>query len=283
MELLDGKALSQKILERLAPVAAHLARFKPCVAFIRIGENPSSIAYLAKKQAVAQSLGIRVQSYVFKAQTPQKELLKLIEQLNADTQVHGILLQAPLPKTYNTQMAFNALRTEKDIDGFSAVNLGKLCQGDPSGFVPCTPLGILELLKHHQIKLQGRHTIVLGRSLIVGRPAALLCLAANATVSICHSHTQKLPALLRQGDILIVALGQANFLKAEHVQAGATVVDVGINRTEDGHIVGDVDFENVANVADFLTPVPGGIGPMTVAMLMANTLKACEQLKHAHT
>jgi methylenetetrahydrofolate dehydrogenase (NADP+) / methenyltetrahydrofolate cyclohydrolase len=284
MQLIDGNAIAEEILAQIAAEVARLPGRPPTVAFVRVGEDPASVSYVAKKQKVAAQVGMQSRLELFPALTNQAELLAKIDLLNRDPLVDGILVQSPLPKTMDETAVFNHVSPDKDVDGFHTLNLGKLVQEDPSGFVACTPAGIVELIRRAGVETDGRHVVVVGRSLIVGKPVGLLLLQkglpGNATVTFCHSRTRDLPALTRSADILIAAIGRPRFITADMVREGATVIDVGINRVPDpskksGHrIVGDVDFDAVAPRVARITPVPGGVGPMTVAMLMSNTLKA---------
>lgn len=287
MQLIDGNAIAKDIIAELTEKVSQLKKDKPTVAFIRVGEDPASVSYVNKKQQTAAKIGIKAQLHVLAEDVSQAELYGLIEQLNADPEVNGILIQAPLPSHLDENACFNRVDPHKDVDGFSTLNLGKLCQEDPDGFVACTPAGIVELIKRSHIETEGKHVVVLGRSQIVGKPAALLfirkALPGNATVSICHSRTQKLEQITRQADILIAAIGRPHFVTESMVQPGAVVIDVGINRIPDStkrsgfRLVGDVDFEAVAPKSAHITPVPGGVGPMTVAMLMQNTFEAYQR------
>ena len=287
MELLDGKRLSKEILEELRARLESLQGPRPCVAFIRVGEDPASVYYVKSKQKKAAGIGIESRLLTLPLETTEGELIGHIEAFNADPEVHGILVQAPLPGHMNERTIFNTVAPEKDVDGFSTTNLGRLVQEDPDAFVACTPAGIAEMIRRYKIETEGRHVVVLGRSLIVGKPAALNFMRkapfANATVTVCHSRTGNLPEITRQADILIAAIGRPAFVTADMVRPGATIIDVGINRVEDPasakgyRIVGDVDFENVAPLCTAISPVPGGVGLMTVAMLMSNTLKAWER------
>jgi methylenetetrahydrofolate dehydrogenase (NADP+)/methenyltetrahydrofolate cyclohydrolase len=286
MELIDGKAISEKILDQLREQLQGEDDNLPTpgVAFVRVGKDPASVSYVNKKQKVAASLGIESQIHVFPEVITQEELIEEIDKLNADSNVHGILVQAPLPEHIDSNTIFNHVRADKDVDGFNLINSGKLIQEDPEAFHPCTPAGIIELLEHSGVKTSGKHVVVLGRSLIVGKPAGLLLLRrhpfGNATVTYCHSRTADLPSITKQADILIAAIGKPRFVKKDMVKEGAVVIDVGINRIEDTsrksgyRLVGDVDFEEVSPKTSKITPVPGGVGPMTVAMLMSNTVKA---------
>ena len=286
MELLDGKKLSTEILEELKGKLEDWKGPPPCVTFIRVGEDPASVYYVNSKQKKAAQVGIDSRLKTFPESISQADLLKEIAALNADASVHGILVQAPLPSHMDERTVFNAVAPAKDVDGFSTMNLGRLVQEDPDAFVACTPAGIAEMIRRYKIETEGRHVVVLGRSLIVGKPAALLFMRkaafANATVTVCHSRTKDLAAITRQADILIAAIGRANFVTEDMVKPGAVVVDVGINRVDDPtskkgyRIVGDVDFEAVSPKCQAISPVPGGVGLMTVAMLMHNTMKAWE-------
>lgn len=284
MQVIDGNAIAEVIIKELTKEVTALTERKPVVAFIRVGENPASVSYVRKKQKTAERIGIESRLHLFPEDVSERELFNQIDTLNSDSTVNGILIQAPLPRHLNETATFNRVHPEKDVDGFNTLNIGKLCQEDASGFVACTPAGIVELIKRSQIETEGRHVVVLGRSQIVGKPAALLMmrkgLPGNATVTVCHSRTKDLPSITRQADVLIAAIGRPNFVTGDMVKEGVAVIDVGINRLEDRskksgyRLVGDVEFITVAPKADYLTPVPGGVGPMTVAMLMQNTVRA---------
>ncbi|MFP4674071.1 MAG: bifunctional 5,10-methylenetetrahydrofolate dehydrogenase/5,10-methenyltetrahydrofolate cyclohydrolase [Opitutales bacterium] len=284
MQTIDGNAIAETIILELTEEVGQLSGPRPTVAFIRVGEDPASASYVRKKQKTAERIGIDSRLHVFPADVSKDELFAQIDALNKDPETHGILVQAPLPAHIGETETFNRVLPEKDVDGFHSVNVGKLCQEDPEGFVSCTPAGILELIRRTGIETEGRHVVVLGRSGIVGKPAALLMLRkaapGNATVTVCHSRTTGLSAITRQADILIAALGSPGFVTADMVRDGVAIIDVGINRVEDQsrkrgyRLVGDVDFETVSTKASYMTPVPGGVGPMTVAMLMQNTVRA---------
>ncbi len=284
MQLIDGNAIAATLVAELKARVAALPGRKPCLALVRVGEDPASVSYVRKKEKTAAEIGIESRVILPPVSISQAELEKLIDDLNADPAVDGILVQSPLPKNLDEPAAFRRIAAHKDVDGFHTLNLGKLVQEDDSGFVACTPAGIMELLARSGVDLKGKHVVVLGRSLIVGKPAALLALqkkaGANGTVTICHSGTADVAALTRLADVLIAAIGKPEFVKADMVKPGAVVIDVGINRVPDpskktGYkLVGDVDFDGVAPLASQITPVPGGVGPMTVCMLMRNTLKA---------
>ncbi len=286
MELLDGKKLSREILGEIKERLEDISGPRPCVTFIRVGEDPASVYYVNSKQKKAAQVGIESRLKTFPESISQEDLLGEISALNADPLVHGILVQAPLPDHMDERTVFNAVAPQKDVDGFSTNNLGRLVQEDPQAFVACTPAGIGEMVRRYKIETEGKHVVVLGRSLIVGKPAALLFMRkapfANATVTVCHSRTRNLAAITSQADILIAAIGRANFVTADMVKEGAVVIDVGINRVDDPdspkgyRIVGDVDFEAVSGKCQAISPVPGGVGLMTVALLMHNTVKAWE-------
>jgi methylenetetrahydrofolate dehydrogenase (NADP+) / methenyltetrahydrofolate cyclohydrolase len=279
--LIDGRAVSAQILSELsARVSALKGRgVQPGLAFVRVGEDPASKVYVGRKEKACADLGIFSQTQVLPENASEAELLALIGKLNADSRLHGILVQAPLPKQIREAVIYSTVSPQKDVDGFHPVNVGKLMLGDATGFRPCTPAGIQELLARSGTKTAGAEVVVLGRGNIVGKPmAAMLCQKdahANATVTICHSGTRDIKAHCQRADILIAAIGQAEFVKADWVKPGAVVIDVGVNRVN-GKLVGDVDFKNVQPIAGKITPNPGGVGPMTIAMLMANTVRAAE-------
>ena len=287
MELIDGNEIASAVIEELSGRVAEFGKNKPCVAFVRVGEAPASVSYVNMKQNTAAKIGIESRLLVFPNSISQEELLENVHQLNDDPEVHGILVQAPLPGHVDDRVIFNNVSPAKDVDGFNAANLGKLCQEDESAFASCTPAGIVELIERKGIETEGKRVVVLGRSLIVGKPAGMLFLRkgnpGNATVTFCHSRTPDLRNHTLQADVLIAAIGRPRFVTEDMVRPGATVIDVGINRIPDEtkksgyRLVGDVDFEKVAPKTSFITPVPGGVGPMTVAMLMANTVKAYER------
>ena len=290
MELIDGNQIAANIVAELKAQVAGFAGRKPCLALVRVGDDPASVSYVKKKDKTAAEIGVTSRVILPPVTISQAELFALITSLNADPTVDGILVQSPLPKHIDEVAVFRHVAPEKDVDGFNTLNLGKVAQEDESGFVACTPAGIMELLARSGVDLKGKHVVVLGRSLIVGKPIALLALqkkaGANGTVTICHSATRDLPAITRQADVLIAAIGRAEFVTPEMVKPGAVVIDVGINRVPDParktgyRLTGDVQFETVAPLCAKITPVPGGVGPMTVAMLMKNTVKAY-QLQHA--
>jgi methylenetetrahydrofolate dehydrogenase (NADP+)/methenyltetrahydrofolate cyclohydrolase len=284
MELIDGNRISADLIAELKAEVAAIAGRKPCLALVRVGDDPASVSYVRRKERTAAEIGIEGRTLLPPASITQAELAALVDGLNADPAIDGILVQSPLPPGLDEQAIFRRIDPAKDVDGLHPLNLGKLGQDDETGFVPCTPSGIMELLARSGVDLAGRHVVVLGRSLLVGKPVALLALqrraGANGTVTVCHSKTANLPELTCQADVLIAAIGRPEFVTAAMVKPGAVVIDVGINRVTDAskasgyRLTGDVDFAGVSKVASKLTPVPGGVGPMTVAMLMRNTLKA---------
>ena len=287
MELIDGNAVAAAIISELKADVASLPGRPPSLTLVRVGEDPASVSYVRKKETTAAEIGVVSRVILPPINVTQGELERLIDELNADEAVDGILVQSPLPKHLDESAIFRRVAPDKDVDGFHTLNLGKLVQEDPSGFVACTPAGIMELLARSRVDLAGKHVVVLGRSLIVGKPAALLALqkksGANATVTMCHSGTRDLALITRQADVLIAAIGRPEFVTAEMVNPGAVVIDVGINRVADAskktgyRLTGDVHFPSVAPLCAKITPVPGGVGPMTVAMLMRNTVKANRQ------
>jgi methylenetetrahydrofolate dehydrogenase (NADP+)/methenyltetrahydrofolate cyclohydrolase len=280
--VIDGRAIAAQIQRELAQRIAELkkAGAQPGLAFVRVGEDPASNVYVGRKEKACAELGIFTETHILAETASETELLALLKKLNADSRLHGILVQAPLPKQIRESVIYSAVLPQKDVDGFHPVNVGKLLLGDPSGFQPCTPAGIRELLVRSRVKIEGAEVVILGRGNIVGKPmAAVLCQkakGANATVTICHSATRDIQAHCKRADILIAAMGVAEFVKADMVKPGATVIDVGVNRVN-GKLVGDVDFAGVQPVAGKITPNPGGVGPMTIAMLMQNTVRAAEQ------
>jgi len=280
-KVVDGRAIAAQLQRELAQRVADLKirGATPGLAFVRAGEDPASKVYVGRKEKACAELGIFSETRVLPEKTSEAELLALIAKLNSDPRLHGILVQAPLPKHIRESKIYSAVSPEKDVDGFNPVNVGKLMLGDATGFRPCTPAGIVELLARSDVKTDGAEVVVLGRGNIVGKPmAAMLCQkgkGANATVTICHSATRDIAAHCRRADILIAAMGVAEFVKAGMVKPGAVVIDVGVNRVN-GKLVGDVDFAGVRPVAGKITPNPGGVGPMTIAMLMQNTVRAAE-------
>jgi methylenetetrahydrofolate dehydrogenase (NADP+)/methenyltetrahydrofolate cyclohydrolase len=287
MELIDGNKIAADIIAELKAQVSTVTGRKPCIALVRVGEDPASVSYVTKKVKMSAEIGIESRLILPPVTITQDELFALVDGLNADPTVDGILVQSPLPKPINEVAVFRRISAAKDVDGFHVLNLGKLAQEDGTGFVACTPAGIMELLKRSGVKLNGKHVVVLGRSLIVGKPVALLAMSraewANATVTVCHSQTADIAAHIRRADILIAAIGKAEFVTADMIKPGAVVIDVGMNRVPDPskksgfRLTGDVHFPTVSPLCSRITPVPGGVGPMTVAMLMMNTVKAHRQ------
>ena len=277
MKILDGKAVSLKVKESVKVRADELKKFgvEPTLAVVLVGEDKASQTYVRPKEKACNEYGIKSVAHRLSENTTQNELLALINVLNLDDSIHGILVQLPLPKHIDTNVVLAAIDPRKDVDGFHAVNVGKLVSG-LDGFVPCTPLGVMEILKEYGIDVAGLNAVVIGRSNIVGKPMANLLLNASATVTVTHSKTKNLKEICKNADLIVAAIGKPFFLKADMVKDGAVVVDVGINRLDDGRLVGDVDFDEVAPKCSYITPVPGGVGPMTIAMLLNNTILATQ-------
>lgn len=280
MKILDGKAVSLKVKESVKVRSDELKKFgvKPTLAVVLVGEDKASQTYVRAKEKACNEYGIKSVAHRLSENTTQNELLALINVLNLDDSIHGILVQLPLPKHIDTNVVLAAIDPRKDVDGFHAVNVGKLVSG-LEGFVPCTPLGVMEILKEYGIDVAGLNAVVIGRSNIVGKPMANLLLNASATVTVTHSKTKNLKEICKNADLIVAAIGKPFFLKADMVKDGAVVVDVGINRLDDGRLVGDVDFDEVAPKCSYITPVPGGVGPMTIAMLLNNTILAAQAKK----
>lgn len=286
--LIDGRAIAEQIhAETIARIAALKSRgIQPGLMFVRVGDDPASKVYVGMKERASDRLGIFSETKILSQNAGEAELLALLDKLNSDSRIHGILVQAPLPPQINAARIYSTVRPQKDVDGFHPVNVGKLLLGDPSGFAPCTPAGVMQLLSRSNVTTEGAEVAVLGRGDIVGKPmAAMLCQKnrhANATVTLCHSRTRDVAAHCRRADIIIAAMGVPEFVKAEMVKPGAVVIDVGVNRINDAaardgtRLVGDVDFARVQPIAGKITPNPGGVGPMTIALLMQNTVRAAE-------
>lgn len=274
-EILDGKELAQKIRSNLKIKVDELKLegIHPKLAVIMIGEDPSSKIYVRNKSKACEEIGIEYEEFLLKDTIQMEELLKLIDTLNKRQDVHGILLQSPIPNNLDINLAFKSIVPEKDVDGFNPINVGRLCLNQ-DGFVSCTPFGVMKLLEEYNIDVEGKNAVIIGRSNIVGKPMAQCLLNKNATITICHSKTKKLDKITKTADILISAVGKPKFVKKNMVKEGAVVIDVGTNRLEDGKLVGDVDFDEVAPITSYITKVPGGVGPMTIAMLMTNIVKA---------
>jgi len=277
-EIIDGKKLAKKIREELKIKCDELKQkgIYPKLAVIMVGNNPASKVYVRNKSNACADVGVEYVEYLLEENIEQEELIELIKKLNEDKTINGILLQSPIPMHLDINEAFKTITYIKDVDGFSPASVGKLCIGEDT-FISCTPYGVMKMLEEYNIDLNGKHVVILGRSNIVGKPLIQCCLQKNATVTICHSKTQKLEEITKQADVLISAIGQPEFVKTDMIKDKAVVIDVGINRNKDGKLVGDVDFENVKERASYITPVPGGVGPMTIAMLMNNVIKAAEE------
>lgn len=275
MEIIDGKKLAKEIRGNLKIKCDELKEkgIKPKFAVIMVGNDKASQIYVKNKSKACEEIGIEFEEHLLNENINQAELIKQIEELNNDKTIHGILLQSPIPSHLDINEAFRTIAPEKDVDGFNPVNVGKLCLNQDT-FVSCTPYGIMKMFEAYNIDLTGKHVVILGRSNIVGKPLIQCCLNKNATVTVCHSKTKDLEKHTKNADVVIAAIGKSKFVTADMIKQGAVVIDVGINRGEDGKLTGDVDFENVSKKASYITPVPGGVGPMTIAMLMNNVIKA---------
>ena len=280
MKIIDGKKIAQETREKLKLKCEELKAngINPKLAVIMVGEDKASKVYVKNKSRACEEIGIEFEEYLLGEQTKQEELIELIEKLNNDNTIHGILLQSPIPQNLDINEAFKTIAPEKDVDGFNPLNVGKLCLNQDT-FVSCTPYGIMKMFEAYNIDLDGKNVVIIGRSNIVGKPLIQCCLNKNATVTVCHSKTKDLENFTKNADIIIAAIGKANYVTEEMVKEDAVIIDVGINRGEDGKLTGDVDFENVSKKASYITPVPGGVGPMTIAMLMNNVIKACSMNK----
>lgn len=276
--IIDGKALAKKVRRNLKEECEELKKqgINPRLAVIMVGDNPASKVYVRNKNKACEEIGIEYEEHLLEETTTQEELNNLIKKLNDNKAVNGILLQSPVPQHLDINQAFKAITYRKDVDGFTPSSVGKLVIGEDT-FVSCTPFGVMKMFEEYKIDLTGKDVVIIGRSNIVGKPLAQCCLARNATVTICHSKTQNLKEHTKRADIVIAAIGKARFVTKDMIKEGAVVIDVGINRTEEGKLVGDVDFEEVEKIASYITPVPGGVGPMTVAMLMNNVIKAAKE------
>lgn len=279
MTIIDGKALSQEIRNDLKLEVQELKEkeINPKLAVIMVGEDKASAVYVRNKSKACNELGIEFEEFIKRNETTQKELIDLIDELNKREDIHGILLQSPIPKHLDIREAFNRIDSKKDVDGFNPINVGKLAIGEDC-FISCTPYGVIKMLEAYNIEIEGKRAVVIGRSNIVGKPVAQCLLNKNATVTICHSKTRNIAEVVREADIVIAALGKPKFVTEDMIKDGAVVIDVGINRNSEGKLEGDVDFENVSKKASYITPVPGGVGPMTIAMLMNNVVKAARNI-----
>ncbi|HJJ03846.1 MAG TPA: bifunctional methylenetetrahydrofolate dehydrogenase/methenyltetrahydrofolate cyclohydrolase FolD [Clostridiaceae bacterium] len=273
--VLDGKEVARKIRQNLKEEVSKLKEegISPKLAVIMVGDDSASKIYVKNKSIACNEIGIEYEEYLLNEETTMDELLNLIDKLNNDKTINGILLQSPIPKNLDINEAFKAIDPIKDVDGFNPMNVGKLCLGQDA-FISCTPYGVIKILEDYNIEIEGKNAVIIGRSNIVGKPMLQCLLNKNATVTVCHSRTKNLAEITKMADILVVAIGKSKFVTKDMVKDGAVVVDVGINRGEDGKLCGDVDFEEVSKVASYITPVPGGVGPMTIAMLMNNIVKA---------
>ncbi len=277
-ELIDGKKVSQDTRAEIAEKVADLKEKTgviPGLAAVLVGEDPASEIYVRNKRKACADCGMHSEEHKLSSETTEDELLSLVEKLNNDPKIHGILVQLPLPDHINETNILRAVTPLKDVDGFHPENVGRLVEGNPR-FVSCTPAGIIKMLDYYNLEIKGKEAVIIGRSNIVGKPVSLLLLHRHATVTICHSRTRDLPEVARRADILVAAIGRAKFVTEDMVKDGAVVIDVGINRNEEGKLVGDVDFENVSKKASYITPVPGGVGPMTITMLLWNTLESAK-------
>lgn len=279
MEIIDGKELAREIRGELKKEVDDLRKngIIPKLAVIMVGNDKASSVYVKNKSKACDEIGIEFEEYLKDENTTQEELIELIKSLNNRKDIHGILLQSPIPKGLDIREAFNTIDYTKDVDGFNPINVGKLSIGEDC-FISCTPHGVIKMLEKYNIQTEGKRAVIIGRSNIVGKPLIQCLLNKNATVTVCHSKTQNIKEITSQADILVAALGKPKFVTADMVKEGATVIDVGINRNEDGKLVGDVDFEEVSKKVSYITPVPGGVGPMTIAMLMHNVVKSAKNL-----
>ena len=280
MELINGKELARKIRGELKEEVEELKNngVNPKLAVIMVGDDKASAVYVKNKSKACEEIGIEFEEFLKDETTTQEELISLIKELNNRDDIHGILLQSPIPEGLDIREAFNTIDYTKDVDGFNPINVGKLSIGEDC-FISCTPYGVIRMLEEYNIEIEGKRAVVIGRSNIVGKPMVQCLLNKNATVTVCHSKTSNIAEITKEADILVAALGKAKFVKEDMVKEGAVVIDVGMNRNEDGKLVGDVDFENVSKKALYITPVPGGVGPMTIAMLMNNVVKAAKLKK----
>lgn len=278
MQIIDGKKVSANVKERVRLECERLVKehgVTPGLAVVIVGDDPASRVYVNNKKKACELVGFKSEEYALPAETTQEELLSLVDTLNHKDDINGILVQLPLPKHLDDKSVIERISPKKDVDAFHAVNVGKIMLGEYD-FLPCTPAGVMEMLHQYEIPVEGKQCVVIGRSNIVGKPMGMLLLHENGTVTICHSRTKNLKEVCQRADILVAAVGRAKFVTADMVKDGAVVIDVGMNRDENGKLCGDVDFENVKDKCSYITPVPGGVGPMTIATLMKNTIKACK-------
>ncbi|EHB64312.1 MULTISPECIES: bifunctional methylenetetrahydrofolate dehydrogenase/methenyltetrahydrofolate cyclohydrolase FolD [Paenibacillus] len=277
--IINGKQISEEIREGIALEVQQLSKqgVRPGLAVVLVGDDPASHVYVRNKEKACHDLGFYSEVHRLPADSSQEEVLALVDKLNKQSSIHGILVQLPLPGHIQEKAVIDAIAVEKDVDGFHPVNVGNLVIGDDS-LLPCTPAGVIELIKRTGVEISGKHAVVIGRSNIVGKPVSLLLQRENATVTMCHSRTSNMPEIAKQADILVVAIGRANMIDASYVKPGAVIIDVGMNRLENGKLAGDVDFASVKEISGPITPVPGGVGPMTITMLMKNTLLAAKRL-----
>ena len=278
MQIIDGKKVSANVKERVRLECERLVKehgVTPGLAVVIVGDDPASRVYVNNKKKACELVGFKSEEYALPAETTQEELLSLVDTLNNKDDINGILVQLPLPKHLDDKSVIERISPKKDVDAFHAVNVGKIMLGEYD-FLPCTPAGVMEMLHQYEIPVEGKQCVVIGRSNIVGKPMGMLLLHENGTVTICHSRTKNLKEVCHRADILVAAVGRAKFVTADMVKDGAVVIDVGMNRDENGKLCGDVDFENVKDKCSYITPVPGGVGPMTIATLMKNTIKACK-------
>ncbi len=277
VEIINGKELAKKVRKELKEEVKELKAegINPKLAVVMVGNDPGSTVYVRNKSKACEKVGIEFEEFLFDDKTSEDELLGVINKLNSDNSIHGILLQSPVPKHININKAFRTISPKKDVDGFNPINVGNLTIGEDA-FISCTPYGIIKMLEEYNIETEGKNTVILGRSNIVGKPMIQCMLNKNSTVTVCHSRTKNIKEIIKNADIVIAAIGKPKFVTEDMIKDGAVVIDVGINRLEDGTILGDVDYENVSKKASFITPVPGGVGPMTIAMLLSNVVKAAK-------
>ena len=282
--IIDGKELAKKIRKELKVECDELKskEINPKLAVIMVGDNPASKVYVRNKSRACEEIGIEYEEHLLSDETTQEELINLIKKLNEDKSINGILLQSPVPEHLNINQAFKTITYRKDVDGFTPSSVGKLCIGEDT-FISCTPYGVMKMFEEYNIDLTGKDVVILGRSNIVGKPLIQCCLSKNATVTVCHSKTKNLKEHTKRADVVISAIGKAKFVTKDMVKPGVVIIDVGINRNEDGKLVGDVDFKEVEPIASYITPVPGGVGPMTIAMLMNNVIKAAKEQNNENT